>query len=185
MGFRFSKSDLQRLGAAERLVESIPGARVSKTVEQSIADNLTSCKRKTPIVGPPPGFTFLVKLLTVNESNGSMGNSKWAAIKKSERHKAEREAALFDAAQAMNEAGVDKEWVQGGDWKTTVVLSRLTSSRGMDDDGIANACKRVRDSVAKALGFDDDKQSSRLAWVYENQKARRGVHGVIVKVRFD
>lgn len=60
-----------------------------------------------------------------------------------------------------------------------VTLTRV-SERELDDDNLASAFKAVRDEVAHLLGLDD--RDRRLAWLYRQEKAKRGMHSVRIHV---
>lgn len=60
-----------------------------------------------------------------------------------------------------------------------VTLTRV-SARELDDDNLASAFKAVRDEVAHLLGLDD--RDKRLAWLYGQEKAKRGQHSVRIRV---
>jgi hypothetical protein len=66
-------------------------------------------------------------------------------------------------------------------WPLVVTLTRLSSGH-MDDDGIAASTKGVRDAVAKALGVDDGDRS-RIRFLYDERKVKRGVYGVEVRIQ--
>jgi hypothetical protein len=53
----------------------------------------------------------------------------------------------------------------------TVTLTRI-GPRLLDDDNLASGFKKVRDSVAEALGLNDD-PASRIKWRYEQRQDRQ------------
>lgn len=65
---------------------------------------------------------------------------------------------------------------------TDEVFARVAgiSPGTLDTDGLAAACKQVRDGVADALSCGDAQQGG--FWSYAQQKAGRGVYGVRVEL---
>lgn len=120
-------------------------------------------------------ITFLVPVKTKNASNFGRANSRFAAMAM-----AREEALVRNDTLTHVRAALAQSRLSGADLvPCRVTLERLSTSR-LDDDGIANACKRVRDSIAKALGVDDGGPFIRFE--YENRKCRRGEFGVLVTI---
>lgn len=64
----------------------------------------------------------------------------------------------------------------------TVVQLTRHSPRLLDGDNLNGALKAVRDGVADALKFGDDRESSTLAWLYEQR--HHATHEVVVSIWF-
>lgn len=120
-------------------------------------------------------LTFLIPVKTKNASNVGRANSRFAAMAM-----ARAEAAVRDASLIHTRAALARAKLSGIDLiPCRVTLERLSTST-LDDDGVTNACKRVRDSIAKALGVDDGGPFIRFE--YENRKCKRGEFGVLVTI---
>lgn len=97
--------------------------------------------------------------------NGLNSREHWAA--RAKRAKRERgEVCLFV-----------KQWKVP--LPCAVTLTRLSTAQ-MDGDGLQAALKHVRDGVADALGLDD--ADPRVIWAYQQEKAKRGNHGVRINL---
>lgn len=106
-----------------------------------------------------------IPIRTVSEANM---RSHWAA--KAKRVKQHRWAAcvLFRVELAKVRL------------PAVVVLTRLAPSSGLDDDNLASALKATRDGIADAFGLDD--RDPRVRWEYRQERSRRGVYAVRVRV---
>lgn len=61
-----------------------------------------------------------------------------------------------------------------------VTLTRV-SAGVMDDDGLANSLKHVRDAIAKYLGIDDG-DTQKIGFRYLQERGKKGVRLVRVKI---
>ena len=117
-----------------------------------------------------------IPVQTKNPNNGQTGNSRLAAIIRRKQYVAARDFAAMVVTPAIRAA------LPSLRWPLVVTLTRLSSSpRGLDDDGLAGALKGPRDSVARALGVDDGDRT-KVRFVYENRKCKRGEYGIEVRV---
>lgn len=112
---------------------------------------------------------FVVGVETKHQ--GGCSNNRWTLYN---RHKKQRKAALEAAAVWVHETG----WKKSG--RVVVHLCRVSGGK-LDGDGLRTATKYVRDGVASALGFTNDRESAALDWRY-SQRVQRGVYGVEVVV---
>lgn len=86
----------------------------------------------------------------------------------------ERNVTCRTLARQLRVVAGFQEWLDTGG-SVVVTLTRL-SPRTMDSDGVAAACKYVRDAVALLCGVDDG--DSRWCWMYGQELAAG--HGVRV-----
>ena len=61
----------------------------------------------------------------------------------------------------------------------TVTMTRLSEGT-LDTDNLASSIKSARDGIADWLQLDDG--DTRITWVYAQEKAKRGVFGLVVEV---
>ena len=64
----------------------------------------------------------------------------------------------------------DETW----DFPLAVTLTRISPSKGLDDDNLRGALKEVRDQVAAELGIDDG-DKARVRWEYAEMRGPWGV----------
>lgn len=62
----------------------------------------------------------------------------------------------------------------------TVTVTRCSAGELDSHDNLRTALKHVVDGVADFLGCDD--RDSRVTWVYAQQREKRGVHAVKIKI---
>jgi hypothetical protein len=115
---------------------------------------------------------FTVPVKTVNEQNFDRGNSRLAAIIRTNRRKKQRAAARACAMEKLDR-------IPGLGFGTVITLRRISAGK-MDNDGLHTALKSVRDGIADALGIDDG--SPAITWKCEQGKGKRGVYLVEVEI---
>jgi hypothetical protein len=120
---------------------------------------------------------FAIPVKTKNAMNANFGNSRTAAIAQ-----ARADAAIRDKARALTDAAIVRAGVHRAELvPAKVTLTRISSGRLDEHDGLPPALKRVVDGIALALGVDDGGPFVR--WVYEQREAgRRGLFGVVVLI---
>lgn len=110
------------------------------------------------------GLKVVLPIKTTNQSNVGMPNSRLAAIlirtKKTKEHK---------LALMMVSAAIAGRRLKGSDFLPARVTMTRISAGDLDDDGIRNALKYIRDGVAKALGTGDSRRDP-VVWEYEQRK---------------
>lgn len=107
------------------------------------------------------GVEVVLPIKTINPLNGSHGH--WRVT--SARRKRERGlAAMLVPAHSL---------------PCVVTLTRLSSGT-LDDDNVRAALKSVRDGIADKLGVADN--DPRIQWRYAQEKTKRGVYGVRVRI---
>ena len=110
---------------------------------------------------------FTLPIRTVNELNGSHGRSHWPTTK---RRKAQREAVK----KALNGKTLPPLPIS--------VLCVRIGGRGLDrHDGLPGSFKSIIDEIAEAYGLPDN--DPRFDWKYDQEKAKRGVYGVRIKIQ--
>lgn len=118
-------------------------------------------------------ITFSIPRLRLrNPLNGSQGTTRVGMIIASKQRKAIRQAAMLHTMATLRTNGP----------ASRVVGVRITriSPGTLDTDGLAAACKQVRDGVADALGINDAQPDG--WWRYAQAKGAKGVYGVRVEL---
>lgn len=114
-----------------------------------------------------------------NRANMQLGNSQRAAFAKHRDDKTHHALAKDATRRALEREGVTAvHMVPARVW-----IIRAGFGRGLDDDNLAAASKRVRDGIAAALGVDDGGPFVR--WKYANVAAAAGVHAVVVRIEHE
>jgi hypothetical protein len=113
---------------------------------------------------------FEIPIKTVNESNGSHGHSHWPTTN---RRKVQREAVAW----AIKQETVFRDLPA---LPISVLCVRIGGS-GLDPhDGLRSAFKSIVDEIAAAYGLPDN--DKRFTWRYDQEKSKRGVYGVRVRI---
>jgi hypothetical protein len=94
-----------------------------------------------------------IPMRTKSEANS---RDHWAA--KARRVRMQRRSAFLRVLAARPKRGIP----------STVCLTRIAPSRGLDGDNLQSALKAVRDGVADALGINDG--SPDLTWNYSQRR---------------
>lgn len=168
----------RRKEAMKTVLENIEQAVREGRITHVQAGNLTVARvsivkaKKVKLVEAsfsPPG-TWAVPLHVVSGDN-SRGNRA-----KIGRAGHERKAVAKSLAGKLAYVTIMAAAIQYGE-ALRVTLTRLGPGR-MDDDGIASACKYVRDTIAMFLGVDDG--SPLYRWVYAQEKS--AAYGVRIEL---
>lgn len=121
------------------------------------------------------GVRFVVHAHTENPLNGASGNSRVAAIVRTQKRKRHREQAMWATLEAMRRAGVGPQALV----PCVVTLTRISSGT-MDTDGLAASQKGLRDGIADALRVNDG--GPFVEWRYAQAKGAPKTHAVHVKI---
>jgi len=113
-------------------------------------------------------ITFTIPVVTKSESNQ---REHWAA--KAKRAKTQRGAARLLTHHTMT--GIDLRC------PLRITLTRI-APRALDGDNLGPALKAVRDGVAEALGFANDRESPRLWWRHRQRRGGTGEYAVEVAI---
>src|SRR3954462_7116302 len=116
-------------------------------------------------------IAFTVPIKTQNESNGSHGH--WAA--KASRRRKQREATIVTFIKAT--AG--KRWQIDPPYRVTM---RRISAGLLDTDALPLSLKSIRDQIAEELGVTDGPTDSRVTWIYDQRRGKRGAFSVEVEI---
>ncbi len=108
---------------------------------------------------------FLLPIKTINESNGSHGH--WRA--KSARRAAQR-TAVWAVMHGKPLPALP----------ITVTLTRISAGELDAHDNLRGSLKAVVDQVAEHYHIPDN--DKRFTWQYAQEKAKRGVYGVRVRI---
>lgn len=120
-------------------------------------------------------LTFTLAVHLTNPLNGATGSSMLAQIIRSQKRAKHRKAASFEVLQALRLRALSAI-----DFVPAVVkLTRVSAGR-MDDDGLAAACKGIRDGIAEALGVNDGGRF--IQFLYDQRKGPQRVHAVEVLI---
>lgn len=106
---------------------------------------------------------------TPNPSNGSQFS--WTKVR---QRKQQRGTACIMTKVQLNRQP------QLFSYPIIVTLIRVSAGE-LDSDGLQAALKSVRDGIADAFG-EDDSERSRLRFVYQQEKCKRGAFGVKVRI---
>jgi hypothetical protein len=123
----------------------------------------------------PMAVMVYLPVKTKNPLNGSSGNSRIAAVIRSRAR-----AKLRAVTHMMVAAALARRRLAGAPlapWR--VRMTRVSSGRLDPHDGLGASLKGAIDGVADALGIDDGDES-RLRFVLEQRKGKRGEYGVEV-----
>jgi hypothetical protein len=123
-----------------------------------------------------PAIEFTLPVRTKNSQNFPTGNTRLAAIIRTQERARHRGCALL-----LTRAAMMRLRVSAADLVPCVVTLTRLSAGTMDDDGLAGSCKGLRDGIAEALGIDDG--SSAVKWNYAQAKCPRGQHAVRVHIQ--
>lgn len=106
----------------------------------------------------------------------------WApkAVRVAKERKATAEAFNAYAMLARLNRIVGGKWRELDEDKYRIELTRISPGT-LDFDNLVGALKGVRDEVALQLGFEND-NDPRLDFDYKQDKCKRGVYGVRVKI---
>ncbi len=167
MGVRASAKEIERLEQQARA----SGGKVGSTARFAVkAPPLLPPAERTGLV-EPVFFIEPIPIKTPNPLNGSHG-SPFATARRAREQVEATQIALLQRApfRAALAAGC------------RITLTRCCAGK-LADDALPGALKHIRDAVAQWLlggeigQLDDD---PRLEWVYRQQKAKRGVHVVLL-----
>jgi hypothetical protein len=117
--------------------------------------------------------TFTLPIATTNPLNNAQGFSRFATLAKA-RVRKEQRATTRMVLQAHL-----RGWPSKGPW--TVTLTRIAPSAGLDSDSLPASCKAIRDGVADALGYSDDRDPV-FDWRYQQARGRPREYGVEVRI---
>lgn len=113
---------------------------------------------------------FEIPVKTINESNGQHGH--WRV--KANRRKVQRKTSLECCWWAFN-----NNRPQSHPFPCIITLIRQSAGT-LDDDNLRTSLKSVRDGIADAYGLPDN--DKRFTWRYDQEKSKRGVYGVRVRI---
>jgi hypothetical protein len=124
----------------------------------------------------PLALLFTLDIRTKNPLNASrIGNTKLAAIIRTQERRAQRKRAkqgTLDALRASGLSAVDLI-------PAKVRLTRVSAGH-MDDDGLSASGKGVRDGIAEALGVNDGGRFISFTWA--QRKGPPKVHSIDVLI---
>ena len=120
-------------------------------------------------------MAFTLPVLT-RSPNKTQVATRGGMMKNRRLNDKERQIA-HDCTKARLPLGWDRQPLQ-----FRVTLCRLSAGVLDEDNGVASF-KHVQDGIADALGFADD-SDPRLDWHYDQDKCKRGYHGVRVTIGF-
>jgi hypothetical protein len=111
-------------------------------------------------------------LVTRNPNNGASGNSRLAAIIRSNERKKQRSSLrLLTMAHVKDPA-----------FPVTVTITRVAPSTGLDPhDGLGAALKGVIDGIADGLGLANDRDD-RVTWKLSQRRGKPREYAVQVEV---
>ena len=112
---------------------------------------------------------------TKNPLNLSTGNSRVAAIIRTQKGAKERASGAIFARAALAKARVAPTQLV----PCVVTFTRLSTAK-MDDEGCIASLKHYRDGIADALGVDDG--SRFIKFEYAQLRGKRGQHAVHVRI---
>ena len=115
--------------------------------------------------------TALTFDLPLNLGAGLNNRGHWSAA--SRRAKQERELTHWVTASELRRSGF---LLRPG----AVITMTRVSAGTLDDDNLQGACKHVRDGIADAFGVPDN--DPRIEWRCQQEKCKRGQHGVRVDI---
>jgi hypothetical protein len=129
--------------------------------------------RASDVLDAPPGAIVVTLPIRLhNPLNGSHGH--W-----SKKAKERQEHRWFSALTVRSRLSVlGRPLAVGGQF--VITLTRI-SPKPFDDDGLAAACKGIRDGIADALGRDDGPKSG-LTWKYEQKRGAVREHAVRIQI---
>lgn len=113
---------------------------------------------------------FIIPIKTVNEANGSHGH--W-------RVKASRRKVQRNMSFGMTSMRLPLPHLRAECLPCIVTLARQSAGT-LDDDNLRVSLKSIRDGIADAYGLADN--DPRFEWRYGQEKAKRGVCGVRVRI---
>lgn len=90
-----------------------------------------------------------------------------------------REHHMARARRVKRERGLAATMVPARPLPAVVTLTRMSAGT-LDDDNLQGACKGIRDGIADKLGVADN--DPRIEWRYAQEKTKRGVYGVRVRI---
>lgn len=115
-----------------------------------------------------PPLTFDIPL---NLARGLNNRGHWTVTAR--KAKQERELTHWVTASELRRSGFVLTR------QMTVTMTRISAGT-LDDDNLAGACKHVRDGIADAFGVPDN--DPRIVWRCQQEKCKRGQHGVRVDI---
>ena len=120
-----------------------------------------------------------VALKTTNPNNGAMGNTRVAAIIKSQRRKKERALVREAVMLHLRKAGFRSAEPL---FPVLVTVTRVAPSSGLDVwDGLGAALKSSIDGTADALGLTNDRDE-RVKWVPAQRRGTKGEYAVEIRI---
>lgn len=122
-----------------------------------------------------PRLELMIPIRLKNPLNASIGNTKWAAMRRAKENREQRRTGQVHTLAAFRKQRVKRE-----DIVPCVVTLTRVSAGVLDDDNLAAACKHVRDGIADALGVDDGGRFVR--WVYAQRKGPAKVYALKVEI---
>lgn len=117
---------------------------------------------------------YILPLRTRNPLNMGMGNTRLAAIIRTQERAKHRAISHMALVPRLNWPGFPAP-------PYVVTLTRISAGK-MDDDGLAASQKGIRDGIAEALGIDDGDRG-RLRFRYRQRKGPAKHHAVEVLVQ--
>lgn len=120
-----------------------------------------------------PDAVAIIPLRTVSENNQ---REHWAT--KAKRVAAHRNSTKIVVGMSLLKFRNVPQYWSG----FTVIQLTRHSPRALDGDNLNGALKAVRDGVTDALKFGDDRESTKLAWLYDQRQAKD--HEVLVSIWF-
>lgn len=119
-------------------------------------------------------MTFTIAIKTTNPNNGATGNTRRAAIIRTEQRRAQRQTARLHTLAARGR--IDPTF------PLTVRVTRVAPSGGLDPhDGLGPALKGVIDGIADGLGLKNDRDE-RVTWVLAQRRGAPRVYAVEVAI---
>jgi hypothetical protein len=112
---------------------------------------------------------FTLPIKTVNPTNN---RQHWRTVYK--RGVMEKRAAWSATVNARIESGEPLPV------PAVITFTRIGAGSMDEDDNLRASIKHLKDGIALAFGIDD--KDKRLEWQYAQEKAKRGVYGVRIRI---
>lgn len=116
-----------------------------------------------------------IPVRTRNFANMQTGNTKLAAMIRTRQRAEQRQLCKMFLMGALARAR------EGGfGWPVVVTMTRISAGE-LDYDGLVSSLKAVRDAAAESLGLPNDKDETKVRFVYRQRLGKKRQYAVEVR----